>query len=177
MGVGARTAARGRPAMPSKALVHVLACRVPVIMVPEAYTTIACPGCGQRTQQGNPDMGADVTLRDRVCGSGFTDGRLCRVQVAEHGDDVPQAVAYDRDVGGSTNIGMRGVCAICHIKDIIPGYPWVPYDQWLAAGGAQWYAGRYAGGGDGGDGGDGGGGDDDLDDADDADEDEMDVAD
>jgi hypothetical protein len=77
------------------------------------------------------------------------------VQIAEYGDNVPQAVAYDRDVGGSTNIGMRGVCAICHIKGVIPGYPWVPGMHWPDDDGGG--DGDGDGDGDGGGGGGGGG--------------------
>jgi hypothetical protein len=62
---------------------------------------------------------------------------------------------FDRDRAGYTNIGMRGVCAICSVNDIIPGYPWVP--------GMHWPDDDGDGDGDG-DGGGGGGGDGDSDD-------------
>ncbi|KAG5181601.1 hypothetical protein JKP88DRAFT_278782 [Tribonema minus] len=113
-GVAARVAARGRPPIPTKAVVWQLACRT-VIMVPEVFTTICCPGCGQRTQPGGEQHGH----RNRVCNSNLPHG-VCPIQAAANGGN--QGLVNRSD---GTNMGMRGVCAVCGVEDIIPGYPWM----------------------------------------------------
>ncbi|KAG5180589.1 hypothetical protein JKP88DRAFT_349490 [Tribonema minus] len=105
LGVAARVAARGRPPIPTKAVVWQLACRTVIIMVPEALTTICCAGCGQRTQPGGEQHGH----RNRAAANGGNQG----------------LVVFNRDRSGGTNMGMRGVCAVCGVEDIIPGYPWM----------------------------------------------------
>jgi hypothetical protein len=86
-----------------------------------------------------------------VCGSGPIppNDRVCRVQLAELGNNAPGQVVFDRDRAGSTNIGMRGVtlCAICSVNNIITGYPWVPGMRWPDDGGGD---GNGSGGGGGG---------------------------
>ncbi|KAG5181412.1 hypothetical protein JKP88DRAFT_321989 [Tribonema minus] len=118
-GVAARVAARGRPPIPTKAVVWQLACRTVIIMVPEAFTTICCPGCGQRTQPGGEQHGH----RNRVCNSPLPHG-VCPIQAAANGGHQ-RLVVFNRDRSGGTNMGMRGVCAVCGVEDIIPGYPWM----------------------------------------------------
>ncbi|KAG5178028.1 hypothetical protein JKP88DRAFT_350433 [Tribonema minus] len=157
-GVAARTPARGRPSIPTKAVVWQLACRAPVVMTPEAHTTVCCPGCGERTRPG----GAEHGHRNRVCDSNLPH-RICPIQEAVHGVGVRGLVVFNRDRSGATNIGVRGVCAVSGVEDIIPGYPWEEGDGGDGDGGdggeeEEEDDGGGGGGGDGGDGGGGGGG-------------------
>ncbi|KAG5182799.1 hypothetical protein JKP88DRAFT_318275 [Tribonema minus] len=99
------------------AVVWQLACRTVIIMVPEAFTTIRCPGCGQRTQPGGEQHGH----RNRVCNLPH---RVCPIQAAANGGKQGLMV-FNRNRSGGTNMGMRGVCAVCGVEDIIPGYPWM----------------------------------------------------
>src|SRR6476646_4940585 len=50
-GAASFAAQKGCAAAPRKALIRVLCQRVPVIMVPEHYTSISCPGCGRETKK------------------------------------------------------------------------------------------------------------------------------
>ena len=74
-------------------------------------------------------------------------------------------VVFNRDRSGATNMGVRGVCAVSGVEDIIPGYPWEEGDGGDGGGGDGGEeeeeddgGGGGGGGGDGGDGGGGGGG-------------------
>ncbi|KAG5175880.1 hypothetical protein JKP88DRAFT_283239 [Tribonema minus] len=118
-GVAAQVAARGRPPIPTKAVVWQLACRTVIIMAPEAFTTVCCPGCGQRTQPGGEQHGHT----NRVCNSTLLH-RACLIQAAAL-DGNQGLVVFNCDRSGATNMGMRGVCAVCGVEDIIPGYPWM----------------------------------------------------
>ncbi|KAG5182790.1 hypothetical protein JKP88DRAFT_245403 [Tribonema minus] len=74
---------------------------------------------GQRTQPGGEQHGH----RNRVCNSNLPH-RVCPIQAAANGGNQG-LVVFNRDRSGGTNMGMRGVCAVCGVEDIIPGYPWM----------------------------------------------------
>ena len=104
-GIWTGPAVRGQAAAPNKAIIHHLAQRAPTIATSEYHTSKCCPGCGRET----------------------TDGARYRVKVCAADPDVHcplrqeagARAVYDRDRGGSLNIGLRGVYRVCGVRDLI----------------------------------------------------------
>ena len=99
-GAASFAAQKGCAAAPRKALIRVLCQRVPVIMVPEHYTSISCPGCGRETKT--------TDYRTKMCET------TSAVQSCPLHPTV-STYSLDRDLAGSLNIGIKGVYSIAGV--------------------------------------------------------------
>jgi len=105
-------AKRGAAASPIKKIVRVLCPRAVTVITPAPYSTITCPGCGHRNVEG-------TDYRTRLC----TTGRGCQLHI--EGEEC----SFDRDIGGRTNSGLRGVYVIAGVWSADRSWIPVGYEQ------------------------------------------------
>jgi hypothetical protein len=89
---------RGCAAAPLKKIVRAVCQRAPVIMIPCAWSTQTCLGCGRANGEG-------TSYRTRLC----TTSPGCSLH-----PHTP-SIEYDRDLGARGNIGMRGVYVVAGV--------------------------------------------------------------
>jgi hypothetical protein len=89
---------RGCASAPLKKIVRAVCQRAAVVMIPCAYSTKTCLGCGYENEEGED-------YRTRLC----TTSPGCSLH-----PDTP-TLEYDRDLGARGVIGMRGVYVISGI--------------------------------------------------------------
>ncbi|KAG5179971.1 kinase-like domain-containing protein [Tribonema minus] len=113
-----RAVARRHPPIPTKAVVSQLACRAVIIIVPEVSPPSAARGVARAFSQ------AATSTATGIVWSSTLPHRVCPIQATTH-DGNQGLMVFNRECSGATNMGMRGVCTVCGVEDIIPGYPWM----------------------------------------------------
>jgi len=90
---------KGGVSTPNKKIVRVLGCSCVVIIIPEHYTSMMCPGCCSETRAGEG-------YRTKMCIT-----NLGATPCPLH--PTTPSIEFDRDQAGRTNIGIRAVRSIC----------------------------------------------------------------